>query len=181
MSSTQPTGGPDDAGRGEPGPEGADDVLVVAPSALRAALWTIVGAFTIGASGWAAGRAESGPVMFVSAVVLMLAVPLTGAFALQVFAPGSWTLRLGRGRLRGHAIGMPVDVPLGSVESLRVRRVLGDRTLVVETSRGRRRLPLPLGADARRIERTIERVMARRDERVADGSLPPRAGGGPER
>lgn len=176
MSSTPPTGGAvGEDGRGSVADEADGDVLVIAPSSVRAAGWTIVGAFAIGASGWAAGRAESGVVMVVSAVVLMVAVPLTGAFALQVFAPSSWTLRLGHGRLQGHALGMPVDMHLGSVRSLRLRRVLGDRALVVETRRGRRRLPLPLGADAHRVERAIERAMAARDERAADGSLPPQS------
>lgn len=140
-------------GPGEVAGPGPGEVVVIAPSAVRASAWTVLGAFAIGASGWAAGRAGASGVAFAAALVLMLAVPLTGAFALQVFAPRAWTMRLGRGALRGHALGMPVDLDLAEVRSLRVERLLGDRALVATTSAGRHRWLLPVGADVGAVER----------------------------
>lgn len=137
--------------------------VVVSPARARAAAWSVLGCAVIVTAGWAVDRTTSGVVAFVATAVLFAGVAVTVAFAMQVVTPRAWTLRLGEGALRGHSMGLPVDVPLDDVRALRVGRALGDPVLVVVTDRRRRHVLLPVGADVAALRRAVAGVRVRED------------------
>lgn len=147
------------------------EVLVITPSAIRAAGWTVVGSFAVGASGWALAHTSSGWIVTVAAAALMSSVAVTAVFALQVFAPGAWTLRIGHGSLRGYVLGAPIDIALVDVRSIGLGRLLGDRALVVEVAGRRRRLLLPVGIDVAAVDRVTSTL-----DRARERAHPPRPG-----
>ena len=135
---------------------GPDDVLVLEPTVVRAAVWTLLGAAVVGVTGWAVATTASRLVSTVAGFALLAAVPVTGWFAVQTLAPRAWTLRLGRDRLQGWSAGRAVDVDLRDVLAMRVGRVWGEPALVVRTAGGERALPLPVGVDAHDLDRELD-------------------------
>ncbi len=129
--------------------------VTLAPDRWRAAAWTLTGMVATGLAAWSFSVA-SWSVLY-AGLVTACALP-TAVFALQAFAPETWTLEVDRAGVQGHVAAFPVAEPFDTLRAVELRRVVGEPVLVLLGRTGRRGLLLPVGCDVEGLRHVLEVV-----------------------
>lgn len=127
------------------GADATPDVeVVLRPDRRRAGLWSLVGIASLWLIGWSTtvGDLPRG----LGLAFLITGTLLTLLVAIQVVAPGLWTLHVTTERVTGRVAGFMVDTDYAGCHAVDVSRRFGEPRLVLRGPR-KRILVLPIGAD----------------------------------